>query len=198
MSKKIYLGFYIFSLVVFLTARLMSVIPSVFHRDAIPPAHFQTTGSETGIVAFAAIGQFLAIQIALTLTLIYKMWASIEDGRARTTPRKAIALLFVPFFNLYWIFQVWGGFPTDYNRYVDRYELNLPPLSAGIYIVYPILLLFSLFPVFGFFTAIIGLFVFAAIIWKTCGAVNLLSQAAQRRYDAVSRIPIPNRQRAAI
>ncbi len=82
---------------------------------------------------------------------------------------------FIPFFNLYWLFQVWGGFPTDYNRYVDEYSLPVPKLSNGLYIAYPIL---TLIPILGILLAPL---VFIFVIVKTCNAVNRLADAKQQR-----------------
>src|SRR4051812_41137726 len=53
--------------------------------------------------------------------LIYKSWAAIQDGQASTSPAAAVGFCFVPFFNLYWVFQVWLGFAVDYNDYLRRH-----------------------------------------------------------------------------
>ena len=66
---------------------------------------------------------FLVVHVVVTFLVIWRMWSAIQDGHARTTPGKAIGFLFIPFFNVYWIFQVWGGFPADYNKYSERYRL---------------------------------------------------------------------------
>src|SRR5688572_3268734 len=49
----------------------------------------------------------LPLVIAAICVLLYKSWAAIRDGEARTSPAAAVGLSFVPFFNLYWIFQAW-------------------------------------------------------------------------------------------
>lgn len=59
---------------------------------------------------------------------VYKMWAAIDDRRARTTPGRAVALLFVPGFNLYWAYHVFVGFAHDYNAYLARHGLSAPRL----------------------------------------------------------------------
>ena len=88
---------------------------------------------------------------------IYKQWKAINDGQARTTPGKAIGLLFIPLFNIYWILNIFFGWPTDYNKYLKRYGIQAPELSQGLWI---------------------GALFFAPLhIWvvlKTCKAVNAL------------------------
>lgn len=64
--------------------------------------------------------------------LLYRAWASIDDGAARTTPTKAVILLLVPVFNLYWGFNVLCGFATDYNRFLRRHRIHARPLSKNL------------------------------------------------------------------
>lgn len=122
-----------------------------------------------GILGFV---QFLLVQMIYTFVILWKMWSSIQDGQARTTPGKAIGFLFIPFFNVYWIFQVWGGFPRDYNNYVDRRGLAVPHLSSGILTTYPVLILLTAIPFLGIVVALVNMFLFASIISRTCDAVN--------------------------
>ncbi|MBI4702804.1 MAG: hypothetical protein HY744_16920 [Deltaproteobacteria bacterium] len=63
--------------------------------------------------------------------LLYKMWKAVQDGQARVSPIAAVGLLLVPIFNLYWIFRVLPGYATDFNAYVARHRLGVPPLSQG-------------------------------------------------------------------
>ncbi len=148
----------------------------------------------TVLISLAVIGllQFAIISLICVCRMLYKMWDSINDGHSRTTPGKAIGFLFIPFFNFYWIFQVWGGFPADYNAYLDRHQLSAPHLSPGIYVVYPILSLLSALPVVGVVIAIIGTFVFLAVISKTCDAVNFLERAAHERYPVGNHPALQN------
>ena len=53
--------------------------------------------------------------------LLYKFWRLIQDGQARATPREAVGLLFVPFYSLYWLFQVFFGFSVDTNKFIERH-----------------------------------------------------------------------------
>lgn len=64
--------------------------------------------------------------------LIHRMWQSVQDNQARMTPGRAVGFMFIPLFNLYWVFEVFPGFATDYNAYVDRHGLRAPKLSRGL------------------------------------------------------------------
>jgi hypothetical protein len=96
---------------------------------------------------------------------LYKMWAAIQDGHARTTPGKAVLLMFVPFFNLYWIFQVLPGYATDYNAFIERHRIQAPKLSQGI--ILATMLLPLAFP-------LSLLFMPWLLIARVCEAVNAL------------------------
>lgn len=54
--------------------------------------------------------------------LLFKCWNQIQDGYQVTTPTKAVALCFVPFFNLYWIFVAYCGLSSCVQRYCHRHE----------------------------------------------------------------------------
>jgi len=140
-----------------------------------------------GILLLLAIGPFVLTWMILPFVVIYKMWASIRDGYARTTPGKAIGFLFIPFVNLYWLFQVWGGFPTDYNEYVEGHRLDVPRLGSGLFVAYPILIVLSIIPVLNILTVLGAQIVFLVLIAKTSDAINRLAEANQIQ----SRPPIP-------
>ena len=112
--------------------------------------------------------------------LLYKMWAAIQDGHARTTSGKAAGLMFVPLFNLYWVFQAYWGFARDYNAYVQRHALSLPRLPAGLFLVYIVLIYLGFLPHVGSFLIMANLLVGAALINKICDAVNALPMAARQ------------------
>jgi len=107
------------------------------------------------------------IYAVVLLTLIYKMWAAIQDEHARTTPGKAVGFLFIPVFNFYWVFQALWGFAQDYNRYLARHGLNLRKLPEGLFLTLAIL---SWIP-------IVSLIIGPILAAKACGAVNQLAGA---------------------
>jgi hypothetical protein len=93
-------------------------------------------------------------QSIVWLVLIYKAWAAIQDGHARTSPGKAVGFLFIPFFNVYWMFQAYWGLAKDYNAYVDRHATPAPKLSEGLFLSLPILILGAIATWAVFFTMV--------------------------------------------
>ena len=197
MNKKIYFGVYLTS---FIAALLLAISPIIglFATQGMGNAKREPLLMSLLSLAVLGLFQFAVTSIICVCLMLYKMWDSINDGHARATPGKAVGFLFIPFFNLYWIFQAWGGFPADYNAYVDRYQLPAPHLSPGIYTAYPILILLSAIPFLGIVIAIIGTFVFLAIVSKTCNAINLLEAAKQEPDRLVSYAPLQNQMTAAV
>jgi hypothetical protein len=101
----------------------------------------------------------------MQMVFVYKMWSAIADGVTKPSPGAALGLLFVPFFSLYWIFVVWPGYATAYNKYVERHRIAAPPLGQGLLIAG---LLLSWLP-------LVGIILWAMVLGKVCGAVNALS-----------------------
>lgn len=86
-----------------------------------------TDSKVTELLAAAPIPVFCA-SIAGAV-FIYKMWDAIDDGQSRTGGAKALLLLLIPLFNIYWAFNIFPGFATDYQRYVERNRVQAPPVS---------------------------------------------------------------------
>lgn len=126
----------------------------------------------TSLFALAALALLYAE--ILGLVFCYKMWASIQDGHARTSPGKAIGFLFIPLFNVYWVFQVIWGFSKDYNAYVDRYAINTKKLAEGLFLACCILPFTAWIPFLGIATGVAYLVVFMIVVSQVCDVVNAL------------------------
>lgn len=181
MSKKLYLGLLVATFVMVFLAGLPALyLLNSYQMPRDLGIDDDVTNLLVGVLIFVAFAPFLLANLVITWVVIYKMWASIQDGnQARTTPGKAIGFLFIPFFNLYWLFQVWGGFPTDYNKFVESHGLNVPLLGSGIYTAYPVLIVLSVIPGLNVLTMLAGLFTFLVVTAKTSDAVNRLADAAR-------------------
>lgn len=86
---------------------------------------------------------------------LYRGWSCLRAGAPRTTPGMAVGMLFIPFYNLYWMFVAIAGLPKDWNRIVASYDdlKNAPRLSEGVFlmfcigsIIFPPLSLIVMFP----------------------------------------------------
>ncbi|MBW8041375.1 MAG: DUF4190 domain-containing protein [Planctomycetes bacterium] len=108
----------------------------------------------------------------VTFILIYKMWAAIQDRGARTSAGKALGFMFIPFFNFYWLFEVYWGWTKDYNRIPESDDVELPLMPEGIGLAVCVLPLLSMCLMFASF--------FGGS-WKSfaeAAAVNVVFQAS--------------------
>jgi hypothetical protein len=71
--------------------------------------------------------------------LLYKAWVVIQDGKASTTPKKAVGYIFIPFYYFYWVFRAWYGLARDYNRYIARYRFKTPEMRESLFLAFCIL-----------------------------------------------------------
>jgi hypothetical protein len=92
--------------------------------------------------------------MVLFYIILYRHWQLIQDGYARTTPGKAVGFLFIPFFNLYWIFEAFPGLIRDTNAYIQRHGLPIKMQDAGLATAFCILTLLCLVPYLNFATGI--------------------------------------------
>jgi hypothetical protein len=94
----------------------------------------------------AALLSLLSAIVAFIL--VYKMWAAIQGRGARTSAGKALGFMFIPFFNLYWVFQVYWGWTKDYNKIPEADDAKLPSMPENIALAVCILPLVSLLLIF--------------------------------------------------
>jgi hypothetical protein len=106
------------------------------------------------LITFGASGIASAVLFCI---IIYRCWALIQDGYARTTPGKAIGFCFIPFYNFYWIFQAFPGLATDTNAFMRRRGLPIAPLSESLPTTYCVMSLLDMIPYVNYVTAIVTL-----------------------------------------
>ncbi len=63
----------------------------------------------------------LIASVVYMCLLLHQLWKLIPTDIARTTPGKAVGFLFIPFFNLYWMFVAYKGLGEDMNKTLQRY-----------------------------------------------------------------------------
>ncbi len=99
---------------------------------------------------------FLVFAI-VALQYLHRAWSCLRHAAPRTTPGKAVGFLFIPFFNLYWLFVAFHGLAKDWNRTMDSYPdlAPAPRFGKGAFltfcigsIVFPPLAFVMLFPVY--------------------------------------------------
>jgi len=76
---------------------------------------------ESSTLYFLLFDIFCGIVVLLfVLALLYQFWKLIPADIARTNPNNAIRNLFIPPFNIYWIFVVFWGLGKDMNKTLQQ------------------------------------------------------------------------------
>jgi hypothetical protein len=171
MSKRLWCGIYLVSLVLLIGAIVISAVIGMLTSDQI-----LGPGGLGGAIAALVLGylQFLVVHTVLTLVLLFNLWKRLEDGVTPVTAGKAVGFLFIPFFNIYWFFRVWGGYPTEYNKFLERNRLSAPPIGSGIFIGFTVTVVLGaviLVPI------LLLPFVTVFLIARGCDAINNLELA---------------------
>lgn len=119
-----------------------------------------------GILFFIGWAVLLASAIIFMMYL-YRAWACLQPGGAQTTPGKAVGFMFIPFFNIYWVFVAINGLPKDWNRVVASYEdlKAAPKLSETTFLLYCI----------GVFFAPLALIMIFPMVSQLCKGINFFA-----------------------
>jgi len=183
MSKRIWCGLYAVSLLVVVLSLLISGVLAMAVSDEILQPQQMAIPAALSVLGYV---QFLLVHTVTTLVLLFKSWKVLEDGVTPVTGGKAIGFLFIPFFNIYWFFRVWGGYPSEYNKFADRHRLAVPKLSSGLHIAFAVtvgLTAVILIPI------LILPFVTILLLSRTIDAINNLEVA--KSASAHGRVPGP-------
>ena len=157
-------------------------------RDSIRKAH--AWRFRLGMIIVPAIGASLAVPVGLArvpawmwivvatcmivgattpVVLLHRAWTSINDGCARTSPWRAVGLLIVPIFNVYWMFRVVPGFATDFNRFIEQHQIEARPLSRN-------LILATMVP-------LVGIVFYWTVIASVCDSINSIRRSRDLEND---------------
>ena len=184
LSKKMYLGWiigsYAASLAVILTGVIMLVVAAVTKGEKFTAANI---GLFIPGILVLLLGMALAsIAAIIGYVILYKAWQAIQDGQPRTTPGKAVGYLFIPFFNLYWMFIAYWGWAKDCNAYISAKGLSLTPLPEKLYLTLPIIVLCGAVPYVGSVAGMATLVIFIIMCMQMIDTVNGI-------YDARTIVP---------
>lgn len=123
------------------------------------------------LLLFALLGIGCACTVAgaiITYVYLARLWSYLRYGMPRTTPGKAVGLLFVPFFNLYWLFVAVYGLAQDWNRITSQYKdlQHAPKMSEGLFLAYCICSLA---------VAPVGLVLWFPVMAQICRSINFMA-----------------------
>jgi|688.fasta_scaffold122579_2 hypothetical protein len=154
----LWIGFFVGSIVSMIV--MIAIIAGVVGSADPTTGEVSDTAAAGGMIGgFAAVGAavlFLFLNTLYAYIVLHRSWKCLQYGGARTTPGAAVGYLFIPFFNLYWLFIAYKGLAEDWNRIVGSYEdlRTAPRLSEGLFLAYCIccivagpIALFLMFPI---------------------------------------------------
>lgn len=122
------------------------------------------------------VGGLLALLFAFAVWIgfLHAAWSAIQDAETGLSPGRAVGFLFIPVFNLFWMFRSVGGYAAAYNAYAKRSAPKAPHLAEWPFWGVCILSLLSFIPFAGLVAAALGLVAMFMLVRSTCLAVNAL------------------------
>jgi hypothetical protein len=148
LSKWFYLGsmigFPIGGTILLTVAVVILVVSGMLTGYVVDLSHADSGTLAASILLILLSGAAILYGLSIWYILLYKAWSVIQDSNANTTPGKAVGFIFIPVYNFYWIFKAWWGFARDYNRYIERHNINTSKLKEGLFLAFCILSIFSM------------------------------------------------------
>lgn len=115
---------------------------------------------------FAAGCMVGLVPLVLGLILLYRGWEAVQplrnilpEERDMPTPGKAVGFLFIPLFNIYWLFVAYYGLSRRANLLLNDRQSNTRQISEGLFLAYCIMSLLTaavFVPVLGFVYGVVG------------------------------------------
>jgi len=80
-------------------------------------------GDSDALAAFATMSTLLSIPTAIIFAVwLHQAWSAVPQQCRGTSPGKAVGFLFIPFFNLYWMFRAIPGLSKALQRGHQAYR----------------------------------------------------------------------------
>jgi hypothetical protein len=89
--------------------------------------------------------------------------------------------MFIPFFNIYWMFVALAGWSPDWNRIRNSHAnlSHMPSSSDGLFLAGPICMISTIIPFLGLLAVPAYLVIFLMMTHKMCSVVNAMADARQ-------------------
>lgn len=137
-----------------------------------------------GLAAFVVSG-------ILRLIYTYRAWVVLQPATMVTTPGKAVGFLFIPLFNIYWVFIAYWKWSQEWNRITALYgnTHHAPRASEGMFLTSIILGLCCNLPLLGLLICIPALIIDLIVFNQMCKGVNFMHDL---------RISVPHKQQSGL
>ena len=120
----------------------------------------------------------------LGLICVYRAWCCVQPGGARSTPGKAVGFLFIPFFNIYWIFVAFYGWAQDWTR-IQASHGNLaamPRVSPPLFLTALISSFCIIIPFLGFLALLAYPILYLIMMAQMHKVVNSMAAASRQTH----------------
>ena len=113
---------------------LGAMVAGMFSPDTAASLSDQTLNIGLGLIILGYV--CLLFSGILIYIYLYRAWKCLQPGGATVSPGAAIGFLFIPIFNIYWIFKAIGGLPKQWNLITSSFSntKNAPKLTVGAFI----------------------------------------------------------------
>jgi predicted Zn finger-like uncharacterized protein len=128
----------------------------------------------TGIVLMLVGGSAMIFAAVYLLISLYRCWNVMPASARRTTPGRAVGFMFIPLFNLYWVFVAFNGLAEDANAFLSRTGARGNIISRGVSMAYCITYILGIFVPF---VSLVSLILVTVLIYQWAGFVNSLVRA---------------------
>ena len=108
----------------------------------------------------------IIVGVVFSCLILHRGWSFVQDGKARTTPGKAVGFLFIPFYNLYWTFVAHYGLMQEFNRVAEARGKGRDTVVTGLALTYSIV---SIIPYIGI---IFGPIFLVVVLWQIIGFIR--------------------------
>ena len=113
----------------------------------INAGNYVSDDEAVGVAIFFILSGLTAIAGQIFyLIMLFRSWKALQQYGVRTTPGKAVGFLFIPFFNLYWVFIANYGLVVDFNRCARERGRDDLVVPEGIGLMVPILCVMNALP----------------------------------------------------
>lgn len=137
----------------------------------------QSSGSSMTFGLLPLVFGVLLVGIASVyfFMVLFRSWTLLEGSTAKMTPERAVGFLFIPFFNIYWIFRAIKDLADAMNEFIETNNLPVKKISVKLSLAASVAFALNAVAILGPISALGGLVYFILInilIYQWAGFFN--------------------------